>query len=214
MVWRTYAQGKCRRWVQRCQAFLQTIAEGIAICAEGDCDRQAEKLRRRVAPSASRRRTPTKPVSEQPRRELASADTAARAADATVQIIRASPGPSLRPLVHRWPLPSAPTPTCSQCLSCDPVRRLQDLAAGDLCPTHSLIAAARPSLAPRCPHEVNVTLPYDGQPDRCTSAGLARMRKTAMMTRGTATRLPVAKIVENDNPTKSRNGPVPNAATP
>ena len=135
------------------------VCTRAAICAEGDRDRQAEQLPRRAAPSASRRRTPTKPVSEQPRRELASVDTAARAADATVQIIRASPGLSLRPLVHLSPLPAAPTPACSQCLSCNPVRRLQDLAAGDLCPTHSLIAAARPSLAPRCPHEVNVTMP-------------------------------------------------------
>jgi hypothetical protein len=69
---------------------------------------------------------------------------------------------SAHAFIHSWPFPSAPTPTCSQCLSCDPVRRLQDLAAGELCPTRSLIAAARPSLAPRCPREGNVTMPFDG----------------------------------------------------
>src|ERR1700722_17608538 len=44
--------------------------------------------------------------------------------------------------------------------------------------------------------------------------GLARMKNAAMTTRGTATILPAAKMVENDSPIRSRNGPMPNAATP
>ena len=47
-------------------------------------------------------------------------------------------------------------------LSCDPVRRFQDMPAGDLCPTRSLIAATRPFLAPGCPRELNVTMPVRG----------------------------------------------------
>jgi hypothetical protein len=37
-----------------------------------------------------------------------------------IQISRASPDLSLRPLVHLWPLPSAPTPPCSQ--ACHAIR--------------------------------------------------------------------------------------------
>ena len=44
--------------------------------------------------------------------------------------------------------------------------------------------------------------------------GLARMKNAAITTRGTATILPAAKMVENDSPIRSRNGPMPNAATP
>ena len=40
------------------------------------------------------------------------------------------------------------------------------------------------------------------------------MTNQATTTSGTATMLPIAKIVENGNPIPSRNGPIPNAATP
>ena len=40
------------------------------------------------------------------------------------------------------------------------------------------------------------------------------MTNQATTTRGAATMLPAEKIVENDSPMESRNGPVPNAATP
>ena len=51
-------------------------------------------------------------------------------------------------------------------------------------------------------------------PEPGAFGGLARMRNAAMTTRGTATILPAAKMVENDSPIRSRNGPMPNAATP
>jgi hypothetical protein len=83
----------------------------------------------------------------------------ARTADATVQITRARSGTPLRPLVHPWPLPTAPTPTCSQCLSCDSARRFQNMTAGDLRPTHNVIGAALPPWVPRSRREVDVTMP-------------------------------------------------------
>jgi coenzyme Q-binding protein COQ10 len=51
-------------------------------------------------------------------------------------------------------------------------------------------------------------------PEPGAFGGLARMKNAAMTTRGTATKLPPAKMVENDSPIRSRNGPMPNAATP
>ena len=70
--------------------------------------------------SASRGRAPTKPVSEQPRRELTSSNTTSRTSDATVQITRAGPGLSLRSRIYPWSLPSPPTPIAAA-LSCAPV---------------------------------------------------------------------------------------------
>jgi transposase-like protein len=49
------------------------------------------------------------------------ADTETRAANATVQITRTGPAPSLHSLIHLRSLPSSPTSTCSPCLSLDPV---------------------------------------------------------------------------------------------
>ena len=40
------------------------------------------------------------------------------------------------------------------------------------------------------------------------------MTNQVTTTSGRATMLPAEKILENDSPMESRNGPVPNAATP
>ena len=109
---------------QRREALLQAAAEGSAIRPASDRDRQAAELWRRSASTTSRRRAPTKPISEQSGRELASADAPTRAADATVQIVRTSARLPLRSFLHLRPLPSKSTPTCSPCLSRDPVRTL------------------------------------------------------------------------------------------
>ena len=87
------------------QALLQAPAEATGLCAAGDRDRQAAKLRRGKAPPASRRRASTEPISEQSRRKLTSTDTASGTADATVQITRAGPGLPVRSRIHPWPLP-------------------------------------------------------------------------------------------------------------
>ena len=49
------------------QTLLSPAAEGPAICAAGDRDRQTAKLRRGAAPDPSRGRTSTKPIFEQSR---------------------------------------------------------------------------------------------------------------------------------------------------
>jgi hypothetical protein len=71
---------------QRGQTILSPAAERPSICAARDRHRQAAKLRRGTPPIASQGRTPAKPISEQPRGKLTSANTTTRAADATVQI--------------------------------------------------------------------------------------------------------------------------------
>ncbi len=120
-------------------ALLQTASEGVAIRPAGDRDRQAEELWRRSASTASRRRAPTKPISEQSGREFASADATTREADATVQIVRTSARLPLRSFLHLRSLPSTSTPTCSSCIPRDPVGRFQNLAPGDMRPTRSMI---------------------------------------------------------------------------
>jgi hypothetical protein len=62
----------------------QAASEGFAIRPASDRDRQAEELWCRSASTASRHRPPTKPISDQSGRELASADATTRAADAAV----------------------------------------------------------------------------------------------------------------------------------
>jgi transposase-like protein len=92
-------------------------------------------------------------------RELASTDATTRAADATVQIDRTSPGLPLRSLLHPQSLPSSSTPTSCPCLSCDSVRRFQTLAPGDLRPTRSMIGTIGLPSAAYYPREGNVTMP-------------------------------------------------------
>jgi hypothetical protein len=48
----------------------------------------------------------------------------------------------------------------------------------------------------------------------CRAASGRRMTNEAMTTSGSPTMLAAAKMVENGSPIISRNGPVPNAATP
>ena len=126
---------------QRREALLQAASEGFAVRPAGDRDRQAAELWCRSASTASRRRAPTKPISEQSGRELASADATTRAADATVQIVRTSAGLPLRSFIHLRPLPSTSTSTCSPCPSRDPVGRFRNLAPGDMRPTRSMTGA-------------------------------------------------------------------------
>jgi hypothetical protein len=100
-----------RSGAPRCQcrqALLQAPAEATGLCAAGDGDRQAEKLRRGKAPPASRRRAATKPISEQSRRKFTLTDTASGTADAKVQIARTGPGLPVRSRIHPWPLPPTP----------------------------------------------------------------------------------------------------------
>src|SRR5271166_1187392 len=141
------------------QAILQAPAERSAICAASDRDRQTEKLRRGEAPPASRRRASPKPISEQSCRELTSADTAPRTADATVQIARAGPGLPLRSRVHPWPLPSTPPSPGRRYISCKQVRGIWCLAPGDVRPIRDMIRAGEPPWAPARPSRVNVTMP-------------------------------------------------------
>jgi len=61
-------------------------------------------------------------------------------AGATIQIVSASPGLSLRSLLHLRPLSSPPTSTDCLCLSRSPIRRFQCLAGGNLRPERSMIA--------------------------------------------------------------------------
>jgi transposase-like protein len=109
-------------------------AERSSVRAAGDRDRQIAQLRCRSASIASWRRASTKPISEQSGRELTSTDTTTRAANATVQIVPASPGLPLRPRIHLRSLPSPSTPTCNPHLSRHPVGRFQDLASRDVPP--------------------------------------------------------------------------------
>ena len=93
---------------------------------------------------------------------FASTDATTRAADATVQIDRTSPGLPLRSLLYLRSLPSSSTPTYCPCPSCDSVGRFQTLASGDLRPARSMIGAVGLPSAPYCPREVNVTVPRGG----------------------------------------------------
>src|SRR5208337_5588064 len=72
-------------------------------------------------------------------RELTSADTAPRTADATVQIARAGPGLPRRSRVHPWPLLSTPASPGSRCISCKQVRGIWCLAPGDVRPIRDMI---------------------------------------------------------------------------
>jgi hypothetical protein len=93
---------------------------------------------------------------------LASTDATTRAAEATVQIDRTSPGLPLRSFLRLRSLPSSSTPTSCSCLSRDSVGRFQTLAPGDVRLTRSMIGAVGLPSAPYCPREVNVTMPRGG----------------------------------------------------
>lgn len=80
----------------------------------------------------------------------------------------------------------------------------------------------------RADFEVTLEAFNGGSRSSCGEAGLGdkvrragyppvrgrRMTSAATTARGAATMLPAAKIVESGRPTRSCNGPIPNAATP
>src|SRR5580692_9559412 len=74
----------------RDQAILPQAAERPVISSAGDRDSQAQELRRRQARDSSKRRAPSKPISQQSRRGVAPADTT-RTTNEAHQVVMRSP---------------------------------------------------------------------------------------------------------------------------
>src|SRR4051794_38722977 len=91
------------------QALLQEAAEGTAIRAPRDRDRQAAQLWRGQAEDPAWGRAPPEPPPQQPGRGLAPADATARTAHAAVQVGAPGPAVPLQPRPDPQPLP-APSP--------------------------------------------------------------------------------------------------------
>ena len=90
--------------------FFRRLLKGLQYVPRVIVTDKLRSLRRSTTSPPSQGRTPTKPIFEQSRGELTSADTASGTPDATVQIAGTGLGLPLPSRVYPWPLPSPPTP--------------------------------------------------------------------------------------------------------